>query len=305
MLKLFFKTIFKIVSVALVVFIIIGAVSIGWNYFFPNNSFSGVIDDIEGERINTLVLATDKGEMLTDTIILASVNTKSKKINLLSFPRDTLVKYNGRTVMINSVYGKGQEGERHMAVIDVVREITGLPVNYYVVVKPDGFRNVVDALGGVYIDVPQDMEYHDSTPGQDLHISLKKGYQLLDGDKAEQFTRFRGYPTADLGRIEAQQTFLKELFKQKVNAGLVLKAPGLYKAIAKNVETNFSASSVPSMVKIITSFSENSVDTYRLPGRGVNNRIVYNEAETKKLIEEVFLSEIYEEETSEEETIEE
>ena len=102
--------------------------------------------------------------------------------------------------------------------------------------KPDGFRNVIDALGGVWIDVPQDMKHNDDTPGMELHINLKKGYQLLDGDKAEQFCRFRGYPTADLGRIEAQQTFLKELFKQKVNAGLVLKATGLYKAIEKNVD---------------------------------------------------------------------
>lgn len=291
MAKLFFKTVFKIVSIALIIFIAVGGVSIGWNYLFPNNAFSGVIDDIEGDRINALVLATDAGELLTDTIMVVSVNTKAKKINLLSIPRDTLVKHRGSTVMINSVYGRGKEGERHMAVIDVVREITSLPINYYVVVKPDGFRDVVDALGGVYIDVPQDMYHKDDTPGKELYINLKKGYQLLDGDKAEQFTRFRGYPTADLGRIEAQQTFIKELFKQKVNAGLVFRAGSLYRAISKNVETNFSASSVPSMVKIITSFGENSIDTYRLPGKGVNNRIVYDKEATKKLIEDVFLSE--------------
>ena len=292
MVKLFLKTLIKIVSVALIVFILLGAGGFAWNYFFPNNAFSGVIDDIEGDRINVLVLATDASEMLTDTIMLASVNTKSKKINILSFPRDTLVKHRGRTVMINAVYGRGSEGERHMAVIDVVREISGLPVNYYVVVKPDGFRNVIDALGGVWIDVPQDMKHNDDTPGMELHINLKKGYQLLDGDKAEQFCRFRGYPTADLGRIEAQQTFLKELFKQKVNFGLVLKAPSLYSAIAKNVDTNFSMSAVPQMLKIVLSFSENCVDTYSLPGEGRNNRIIYNEEKTKKLIEEVFLADI-------------
>lgn len=290
MAKLFFKTLFKILGIALIVFIIIGAFGYGWNYLFPNNSFSGVVDPIEGERINTLVLATDKGGLLTDTVMLVSVNTKSKKINLLSIPRDTLVPYRGRTVMMNSVYGRGKEGERHNATIEVVRDITGLPINYYVVVKPDGFKNVIDALGGVYIDVPQDMEHHDPTPGQELHISLKKGYQKLNGDKAEQFTRFRGYPNADLGRIEAQQTFLRELFKQKVNAGLIIKAPALYKAITKNVDTNFSASSVPSMVKIITSFDKDSVNTYTLPGRVSNNRIVYDKAKTKKLIEEVFLN---------------
>jgi len=289
MAKLFFKTLFKILGIALCVFILIGVVGYGWNYFFPNNSFSGVIDEIEDDQINTLILATDKSGLLTDTVMLVSVNTNSKKINILSIPRDTLVQHKGRTVMMNAVYGRGKEGERHNATIDVVREITGLPINYYVVVKPDGFRNVIDALGGVYIDVPQDMEHHDPTPGQDLHISLKKGYQHLDGDKAEQFTRFRGYPNADLGRIEAQQMFMSELFKQKVNAGLVIKAPALYKAIVKNVDTNFSASSVPSMVKIITSFDKDSVDTYTLPGRNQNNRIVYDKEKTKKLIEEVFL----------------
>ena len=290
MAKLFFKTLFKILGIALIVFMIIGAISYIWNYLFPNNSFSGVYHDIEGDRINALVLATDKGGLLTDTVMLASVNTKSKEINLLSIPRDTLVPYRGRTVMMNSVYGRGKEGERHKAVIDVVHEITGLPINYYAVVHPDGFKNVIDALGGVWVDVPQDMEYHDPTPGQELHISLKKGRQKLNGDKAEQFTRFRGYPTADLGRVEAQQTLIRELFKQKVNAGLIIKAPALYKAITKNVETNFSASSVPSMVKIITSFDKDSVNTYTLPGRVSNNRVVYDKEKTKKLIEEVFLN---------------
>lgn len=288
--KLFLKTLFKILGIALAVFVVVGGIGIAWNYIAPNNSFSGVIDDIEDDRINVLLLATDSGELLTDTIMLASVNTTAKKINILSFPRDTLVKYKGSTVMINSLYGRGKEGERHMEVVNMVKEMTGLPVNYYVVIHPDGFRNVVDALGGVYIDVPQDMNHDDNTPGRELHIHLKKGYQLLDGDKAEQYTRFRGYPTADLGRIEAQQNFMREMFKQKVNAGIVWKARGLYKAIAKNVDTNFSISSVPQMAKIITSFSENSVHTYTLPGHGQNNRIVWEKDKTKKLIDDVFLS---------------
>jgi len=95
------------------------------------------------------------------------------------------VKVNGKYMKINALIGKG--GEK--MVIDMVEDITGLPVDYYVTLNFKGFREIVDTLGGVEINVPFDMDYDD--PYQNLHIHLKKGKQVLDGKKAEQFVRYR------------------------------------------------------------------------------------------------------------------
>ena len=128
--------------------------------------------------------------------------------------------------------------------------LTGLPVHYYVVVNPDGFRRIIDTLDGVWIDVPIRMYYSD--PDQGLYIDLKPGYQLLDGKKAEQFCRFRsGYANADLGRIEAQQNFVKALFEQKLKPEYLMKSGEIYQHIEDCVDTNFSVSDIPIFLKML------------------------------------------------------
>lgn len=250
------------------------------------------VKKIENGRINILLLATDKGGLLTDTIMLASVDTKRELINVMSVPRDTRVTLgNSRNNKINSVYAHAKEGQRVDAVIKKLNELTGLPINYYAVIHPDGFRNVIDILGGVYIDVPQRMKYSDPTQG--LYIDLYPGYQLLDGDKAEQFTRFRSYPTGDLGRIEAQQLFITELFKQKFNGDLLLKADEIFNEIAENIETNFTMADIPVMLSAVKVFGTNAVRTFEMPNtpqyiNGVSYVICDVEA-TKQLILKEFL----------------
>ena len=107
--------------------------------------------------------------------------------------------------------------------IEKIKEITGMPIHYYCEVNFIGIREIVDILGGVDYDVPMKMDYED--PEQDLYIHLEKGPQHLDGDKAEQLLRFRkGYANQDLGRINTQQGFIKEMFKQKMQPKYLLKA---------------------------------------------------------------------------------
>lgn len=265
--KVFFKILKRIICAALCVFSVLAGVGFAKNYIGPiaeNISKSKSVKKIENGRINILLVATDKGGLLTDTIMIASVDTKRDLINVMSIPRDTRVTIgNSKNNKINSVYVYAKEGQRIDALIDKVHELTGLPLNYYAVIHPDGFRNVIDILGGVYIDVPQRMKYSD--PVQGLYIDLQPGYQLLDGDKAEQFTRFRSYPTGDLGRIEAQQTFVTELFKQKFNAELLLKADDIFKEISKHLETNITMADIPVFLSAAGSFNKDSIRTYEMP----------------------------------------
>jgi len=291
----FFKILRRIIAAALCVCAVLIGVGFSKSYINPiveslNKSKS--VKKTENGRINVLVVATDKSGLRTDTIMLTSIDTKRKLINVMSIPRDTRVTIgNSKNNKINSVFAFAKEGQRIDALIDKLHELTGLSINYYAVIHPDGFKRVIDVLGGVYIDVPQRMKYTD--PYQDLYIDLYPGYQLLDGDKAEQFTRFRSYPTGDLGRIEAQQMFIRELFKQKLNAELLLKADDLFKEISKHLDTNVTLADLPVFLSAISSFNTDAIRTFEMPNTPQNingaSYVICDVKATKELILKEFL----------------
>lgn len=291
----FFKILRRVIAGALCICAIFLGISFSKGYINPiisNLNKSKSVTKTQNGRINALVVATDKSGLRTDTIMLASIDTKRKLVNVMSIPRDTRVTIgNSKNNKINAVYASAKEGKRIDALIDKIHELTGLPINYYAVIHPDGFKKVIDVLGGVYIDVPQRMKYTD--PYQDLYIDLYPGYQLLDGNKAEQFTRFRSYPTGDLGRIEAQQMFIRELFKQKVNPELILKADDLYKEITKHLDTNVTIADVPVFLSAISSFNTDAIRTFEMPNVPYNingaSYVICNVKATKELIIKEFL----------------
>lgn len=250
-------------------------------------------EEVKGKRINILVLATDKGGLLTDTIMFISFDKERNMLNIMSIPRDTRVRLGVSNVKINSVYGSGKEGKRQELIIEKVNEIIGMPVNYYAVIDPAAFRNVIDILGGVEINVPQRMYYND--PYQNLYIDLWPGLQVLDGAKAEQFCRYRsGYASADLGRINAQQMFVEELLKQKLKPKYLLKASEIFEEISENITTNIGITDVIKFLPIIKALKGDNVFTCMLPGepRMVNGAsyYVWDRAATDKLINEQFLN---------------
>ena len=171
--------------------------------------------------INALVMGLDKDETRTDTILFVSYNSENGKCFVLSIPRDTYVRIEDKPVMINSVYAKGG---MELA-INKVKDLIGLPVNYYVMFTFEDFRNVIDALGGVEFDVRPEGYYYED-PYQDLVIDIPGGRQILDGEKAEGLVRFRAdYPRADLERVEVQQRFVKALIEQKFTKEYITKIP--------------------------------------------------------------------------------
>ena len=203
-------------------------------------------------------------------LMTLTLDTVNGSIKMLSIPRDSMVRANTSTGVrkINSAYGtkSGIEATR-----EAVARVTGYYANRYVIVDLDGFVELIDAVGGVWYDVPQDMKYSD--PTQDLYIDLKKGYQLLDGEKAIQLVRFRkGYYNQDLGRIETTQGFLKALFSTLVQPKNITKIQSFAKMLTEHTETDLTVSELVWLATQAAKIDSEKIETYTAPG---SSRMVY------------------------------
>jgi LCP family protein required for cell wall assembly len=256
-------------------------------------------------RVNILVLGENQG--LTDTIMLASFDTKVKRVDLISVPRDTYYErpdYPGAALQkINSVYkSEGSADDPAQGAVAMAKAVSdvlcGAPIHFYEIYSDDDIKKIVDAMGGIEIDVPMDMKYTDKKQG--LKIDLKKGKQTLNGDEAVQYLRYRkGYKTGDLGRVEAQQNFMKEAFKQSVGLGF----PKVAKAVMDNVESNMAGRMAVRVGSEAVGMSAKDMKTWMTPGapRTMNGASYYivDQDETEKMMDEIFSVKPPEEEKSE------
>lgn len=278
-LKTYFVTLGCILAVCLA---IISGVILAGRMIVPGDDIqANNMEKPIGGRANILLLGVDKDQVRTDTIIFGSLDLDNKHLTLLSIPRDTRI-YDGNAYdKINHMYAKP---EREQATIEAVRNLLGVPVNYCVVINFDALHDIVDALGGVKIDVPnvpnawsngrRGMYYSD--PEQDLEIALQEGLQKLNGDQCEQFLRFRyGYPNGDIGRIEKQQYFIHELIKQKMKPQYIIKAPEIFSGISKSIRTNYTLSDMTSHLFAIQGLENEDVETIQVPGEGGNAETRY------------------------------
>jgi len=224
------------------------------------------------EPFNILVLGGDKVAHNSDTMMLVNFDPATVKINIMSIPRDTKVIIENKERKINYAYPHGGID----LAVKTVSELLDVNIKYYVFVDTNAFVKIIDLLGGVEYYIPADMDYDD--PTQNLHIHLKKGLQVLDGKKAEQFVRFRHpnkwtkeirkyYDGSDLKRIEAQQAFLKELIKQKLNIQYLPKLNSILNVAFESVETNFTLSEVIKLTSYISKFKIENVNFIQMPGK--------------------------------------
>lgn len=246
------------------------------------------LEEIEKSKpYNILVLGVDVEAKLTDVMMLCQIDPVEHKVSMLSIPRDTRIKISGRNMKINSSFSHGGVEQ----VIECVKDLTGLPVHHYFLINTKAFRDTIDALGGVYFTVPRKMDYED--PLQDLYIHLKAGYQLLDGDKAEQLVRFRRYTNGDIDRIAVQQDFVKELVEQKLTAAYILKIPEVYKIVADNSSTDMTLREMIDAGKQLLAVKDGEkFRSFTVPGEGtyigeISYYVHYND-ELAALIETEF-----------------
>ncbi len=196
--------------------------------------------------------------------MVANLNSNEHTVALMSIPRDTLISANYTVPKINSAFAYGG--------IDALKEqlakLLGFKVDGYVVVDLEAFVKIVDLVGGVEFDVPQDMYYND--PTQDLYINLKKGVQLLDGAHAIQLVRYRKYASADIGRISVQQDFLRALAKKCVSIGSLTKIGEYAEIISEYVQTDLSVGNMIWFGQELLKCDFDKMQTYTPEGEGVS-----------------------------------
>ncbi len=227
-----------------------------------------IISNDKDQRINVLVLGLEHER--SDTIMVASYNSKTKTADIISIPRDTYIERDGfvnsGNNKINSVYTvKGIEG-----LSEIILNITGLKIDKFVTIDYDGVRAAVDAVDGVEVDVPFHMRYTDPYSDPPLDINIEPGVQVIKGDRAMEFLRFRktnysgysGYADGDLGRIEAQQGFVKAAIKK----ALSFKLPIVVKEVFPYVNTDFSLTEATSLAMGSIGLSAENVNFHTIPG---------------------------------------
>jgi cell envelope-related function transcriptional attenuator common domain len=219
------------------------------------------------EPFNILILGLDEGGFRSDVIMLMNYTPETGKIKLISIPRDSMVRYKGSTGKINALYIYGKEE----LIKNTMELFTGLKIDYYITVNLSGFRKVIDTLGGIYVNVPINMDYDD--PQQGLSIHLKKGYQLLSGQKAEDFIRYRksslanGIEIGDLGRIEMQGYLIKELFRQKLDVKYISKADEICSILLKSIRTNIGINDIKDYLPYALNIRSQNIESYIVPGQ--------------------------------------
>ncbi|MBR3696861.1 MAG: LCP family protein [Clostridia bacterium] len=305
----------KIIIWTFILFIIIVLAIVMGTYIYKadGNIASAAINmvaDAVGDEtpLTALVMGISEGieTPLTDTIILVGYNPKTQASFMLSIPRDTFIGSNESTAggydKINSLYQRDVK-----KTVTAVEKLTGVNIDYYIVVKTSALVEVVDAIGGVEFEVPIDMKYDD--PTQNLHIDLKKGLQVLDGSKAEQLLRYRhsnpdsngkmttyssSYGSDDFGRMRTQREFITATINQIVSWKNISKIKNILSAVFDNLETNMSLGKmigyVPSALKLDTS----SIRAEQLPGESalINQLWFYRQdtVKTRELLTELMQS---------------
>ena len=289
-----------LIAVAVVLAILLIAVVACQSLFVrPDLPGTGTEDDAETEEIDwgegnrphsggerksedyytVLILGRDTGGGgNTDTMLLASYDVTNQKATVMSIPRDTMVNIPYDIKRINAVYnygGGGDEGIQYL--YKEISQLVGFEPDYQVIVEWEAVGEIVDAMGGVWFDVPRNMNYDD--PYQDLHIHQEKGYRLLSGDDAMQVLRYRhdndmsyGYPDGDLGRIKTQQAFLSAMVEQLLKLGNITKINEFIQVFQNNVETDLSFQNILWFAQqaILGGLSMENVEFVTMPNKNVS-----------------------------------
>lgn len=214
-------------------------------------------------RLNFLVLGTQADEGNSDTILLAHLDLDQRIATLVSIPRDTWVAIPGHGHQkLNAAYGIGGPA----LTAKVVGTMTGSHIDSTIAIDPVGAKQIVDAIGGINVDVERDMDYDDNYGN--LHIHLKKGEQFLSGGKVLGYMRFRHDVESDWGRMRRQQQVLHEIVKELGEPQNWTKIPRLIAVARKDVTTPLNDAQLQALVELYRGVPPDNVRTFTLPGRG-------------------------------------
>jgi LCP family protein required for cell wall assembly len=297
---------FKVFSRILIVFILIA--SLAFSAAFVKISLALSVKDFSylakpflpnlKEHYVILLAGTDKkiGVNRTDSMILIFIDTKHYTIDAISILRDIYIPWlKKKNKKLNAVYAYDifKNKDEHHAMVEVqkaIERLLNVKIDYYIKVDLQGFIRVIDLIGGVDIYVDKNMKYDDNK--QNLHIRLKKGYQHLDGEKAQQFVRFRRDRGGDKTRAKRQQRFIRAIMKRLTTPTVVLRIPDILRGIFREITTNFQVDVALSLATRFLNSGKIKVSTSVIPGRykRIDNLDYYKPdmEKTKKIIDSFY-----------------
>src|SRR5215218_8387133 len=220
-------------------------------------------EQASGDPLDVLVLGVDRrpdaGEdssTRSDTMMLVRIVPASGEVKLLSVPRDLYVEMeSGKKNSINSAFAYGGVDQAR----SVMEDLTGVEIDNYVIVDFEGFEKVIDAIGGVRVDVGSGV-----FPEQ---WDMGEGMEHLNGHKALKYARYRGTPRADLDRIDHQQKLLAALRRQALRWNAVTKLPGAIKVASENVDTDLGVMQVIPLARaLVFNGKDTKMETAELQG---------------------------------------
>jgi len=235
---------------------------------------------------NFLFLGVDEREGLkdfkgrTDTIIIYHIAGWGQKDCLVSIPRDTRVNLEGHGWnKINAAYVYGEE----KMLKDEISQLTGISIDRTMLINFDGFKKVIDALGGVEIVV--DVPLHDPMSG----ANFDPGTYVMNGDQALSFARCRSTAQGDFDRVNRQKYLLSELMRQKINFSLIFKAPQLLNIFNTDTKSDFSIADFTKLA-ITLMLSNKNIERITIPGKTANidgvSYVIADEKEVKEFLSE-------------------
>lgn len=264
------------------------------------------------ENVTALLIGMDLEEVHTDVIMLCNFNKETKTTSIISIPRDTYIKltdeeykelrklnkYAYREMKLTELHAFAYGDHATDWTVDMVEKILDIDVDFYVSVNFEGFRQVVDAIGGVEFDVPKTI----TTWNDDYqrNVTVEAGPQVLDGEQAEAVVRHRKtYSEADLQRVQVQQEFMKAAAKQLLQGKNILKIPELIRICYKYVNTDLGVGDILKYAAIAGDVDLDNLVTGTLPGGtedvGDRNYFVMDSAKTKELMASIFTPSKYQE----------
>jgi len=262
----------KIITAVVIAVLLVAAAIYGFTYNFLNKI--SVEEGAEGypvpeKRVNVVVMGVANG--LADTIMLASFNPEDGALDVLSIPRDTYIERKGHKTSannkINSSYGRGGADN----VVKSVASLTGMDVHYFVEVDYEAVKELVDAMGGIKVTVPMDMNYDDPVDG--LHIHFKEGDAVSKGEDLLKLLRYRknnkggGYKDGDLGRVKMQQEIVRLGIEKVMRGNIVTNFLKLQEPVKKYVKTNMSPKQMMYYITKAKKIKKENISIQTIPGR--------------------------------------
>lgn len=240
------------------------------------------------ENISILFAGVDKDGLRTDSIIYAKYDTVNNKLYMMSIPRDTYTSNPLATYKINSIYNGGKRTQEFIWEIEELLDVT---MDYYAIINLDTISLVVEELGGLKINLDDEIWKLNKKTGS-WYLALPKGEQVLNSQQVEMLVRNRDYKDGDLSRGKTQRQVIVALIKNMIFAENILKLPQIASIVLKDINTNVTVREVMKYISELKEINIHNIISANMPIENISytvngtSCVLVDEEEARRIITE-------------------